>query len=107
MGRLTHHVFVCEAVRPPGHPKGCCTARGSDQIRDAFKMALMERGLVDTVRANAAGCLDVCEFGPTVVVYPDAVWYGRVTLEDVDEIVDSHIVGGQPVERLRIDTAAG
>jgi len=54
------------------------------------------------VRANKAGCLDQCEVGPTVVVYPEAVWYGHVTPADVDEIIDSHIIGGQPVERLVI-----
>ena len=54
------------------------------------------------MRANKSGCLEQCEVGPTVVVYPDAVWYGGVTPADVDEIIDSHIVGGQPVKRLLI-----
>ena len=54
------------------------------------------------MRANKAGCLEQCEVGPTVVVYPDAVWYGGVTPADVDEIIDSHIVGGRLVERLII-----
>jgi len=54
------------------------------------------------VRANKSGCLDQCEIGPTVVVYPEAVWYGHVQPEDVDEIIDSHIIGGRPVERLTI-----
>ncbi len=54
------------------------------------------------MRANKAGCLEQCEVGPTVVVYPDAVWYGGVTPADVDEIIDSHIIGGRPVERLII-----
>jgi len=67
-----------------------------------FKQKLAERGLRSTVRANQSGCLDQCEHGPNVVVYPDAVWYGGVTLADVDEIVDSHIAGGIPVERLRM-----
>lgn len=54
------------------------------------------------MRVNKSGCLDQCELGPTVVVYPEAIWYGHVSPEDVDEIIDSHIVGGQPVERLII-----
>lgn len=54
------------------------------------------------VRANAAGCLDICEFGPSVVVYPDGVWYGELTVDDVEEIVDRHLIGGEPVDRLRI-----
>jgi (2Fe-2S) ferredoxin len=54
------------------------------------------------VRANKAGCLDQCEPGPTVVVYPEAVWYGGVTEADVDQIIDEHIVAGRPIERLII-----
>ena len=71
-------------------------------MQSLFKAALARRGLKGRVRANAAGCLDQCEHGPTVVVYPDGVWYGFVTAADVDEIVESHIIGGQPVERLRL-----
>ena len=65
-----------------------------------FKQALAAHGLKHRVRANKSGCLDQCEHGPTVVVYPDAVWYGRVKMEDVAEIVESHILAGKPVERL-------
>jgi (2Fe-2S) ferredoxin len=54
------------------------------------------------VRANRAGCLDACEAGVTVVVYPEGVWYARVTPDDVDTIIDEHIMGGRPVEHLRI-----
>jgi (2Fe-2S) ferredoxin len=68
-----------------------------------FKAKLSERGIPNSrVRANKAGCLDQCEIGPTVVVYPEAVWYGHVTPADDDEIIDSHIIGGKPVERLII-----
>ncbi|HEV8048747.1 MAG TPA: (2Fe-2S) ferredoxin domain-containing protein [Terriglobales bacterium] len=71
-------------------------------MQKLFKQKLAERGLKSTVRANQSGCLDQCEHGPNLVVYPDAVWYGGVTLADVDEIIDSHIVGAKPVERLRM-----
>ncbi|HEX3821394.1 MAG TPA: (2Fe-2S) ferredoxin domain-containing protein [Candidatus Sulfotelmatobacter sp.] len=67
-----------------------------------FKQKLSERGLKGQIRANQAGCLDQCEHGPNLVVYPDGVWYGFVTEADVDEIIDSHIVGGKTVERLRL-----
>jgi len=67
-----------------------------------FKEKLAARGLKGKVRANQSGCLDQCEHGPNLVVYPEAVWYGGVTLADVEEIVASHIVGGKPVERLRM-----
>jgi (2Fe-2S) ferredoxin len=71
-------------------------------VRSAFKAELHKRGLKGLARANGSGCLDACEDGPTVVVYPEGVWYGKVKPEDVPEIVESHLVGGRPVERLRI-----
>jgi len=60
------------------------------------------RGLKTSVRANRAGCLDQCEHGPTVVVYPEAVWYGSVTAADVPEIVESHVINQIPVARLML-----
>jgi len=71
-------------------------------VAAAFKQAVYDRGLRRVVRPNKAGCLDQCGHGATVVVYPDAVWYGGVTPEDIDEIVDEHLIGGRPVERLVI-----
>ena len=96
------HIFVCTNVRPEGHPKGCCSLKGSEEVRERFKVELAKRGLRGQVRANAAGCLDACEHGISVVVYPDAVWYARVTPADVPEIIEEHIIGGRPVERLRM-----
>lgn len=100
--RFTRHIFVCTNTRPPGHPKGCCTASGSEQVRTWFKLGVEQRGLKGVVRANAAGCLDQCEHGCTVVVYPEQVWYGGVTPDDVPEIINEHLIGGRPVERLLI-----
>ncbi len=102
MPPFVRHIFVCTNERPAGHSRGCCVAKGSPAIRDALKAAVKKAGLGSDVRVNAAGCLDQCEHGVTVVVYPDAVWYGFVTLDDVDEIVSAHIVGGRPVNRLRL-----
>jgi (2Fe-2S) ferredoxin len=100
--RFQHHIFVCENIRPEDDPKGCCSAKGSAEIRAAMKREIKQRGLRGVVRANQSGCLDACEFGPSVVVYPEGIWYGGVTPEDVPEIMESHILGGKPVERLRI-----
>ena len=100
MARYQRHLFVCVNCRPEGHPRGCCADRGAEDVRAAFKKALKKRGLAGRVRANAAGCLDTCENGVTVVVYPEAVWYGGVTLADVDEIVTRHVLGGEVVQRL-------
>ena len=102
MPSFARHVFVCVNERGPGHPRGCCKARGADAVRAAFKRELVAHGLKGRVRANAAGCLDHCEQGVTVVVYPEQVWYGGVTPADVAEIVERHIVGGAFVERLMI-----
>ena len=100
--KLKHHIFVCTNERPPGHPRGCCKERGSEELVQLFKSKLKDAGLKGEIRAQKAGCLDTCEFGPTVVVYPEGVWYGPVKASDVDEIVQSHIVEGKPVARLRI-----
>ncbi|MFI5201859.1 MAG: (2Fe-2S) ferredoxin domain-containing protein [Candidatus Kapaibacterium sp.] len=100
--RFKHHIFVCENVRREDDPKGCCSAKGSPAIREAMKREIKQRGLRGVVRANQSGCLDACEFGSSVVVYPEGIWYGGVTPEDVPEIMESHIIGGKPVERLRI-----
>ena len=94
------HVFVCINERPADHPKGCCKAKGGVEVRDKLKAELAARGLSKIVRANNAGCLDQCERGVTVVVYPEQVWYGGVTVDDVTEIVESHLVNGHIVARL-------
>jgi (2Fe-2S) ferredoxin len=96
------HVFICTNRRDPGNPKGDCASKGSDEVREAFKRQLHDRGLKGRIRANAAGCLDQCARGVTVVVYPEQVWYGGVKAQDVAEIVEQHLVGGVPVERLRM-----
>ena len=100
MPKFEKHIFVCGNQRPAGHPRGSCDPLAEATLQKLFKQKLAERGLKGTVRANQAGCLDQCEHGPNLVVYPDAVWYGHVTEADVDEIIESHIVGGRPVQRL-------
>ena len=101
MPKFKKHIFICMNQREEGHPRGCCDASGQGELQRLFKTELAKRG-VKLVRANKSGCLDQCELGPTVVVYPDEVWYGGVQLSDVNEIIESHIVNGKPVERLRI-----
>ena len=100
MPSFEYHIFVCGNQRYSGHPRGCCDPEGGEALRNAFKLALKAKGLRATARANRSGCLDQCEHGPCVVVYPEAIWYGAVGLEDVEEIVQSHIIEGAPVERL-------
>ncbi|MDC0708507.1 (2Fe-2S) ferredoxin domain-containing protein [Stigmatella sp. ncwal1] len=94
------HVFVCTNRRPDGHPKGCCATKGGEEVRAAFKSEMEKRGIKGQMRANAAGCIDTCAMGVSVVVYPEGIWYGGVKTEDVSTIVEEHLLGGKPVERL-------
>ena len=105
MSRYQRHVFVCTNERPEGHPKGCCLRKGSAKIRNLLKAELNKHGLAGIVRANASGCLDACEYGVTVVIYPEGIWYGGVHEEDVAEIVDRTVVGGEVIQRLLIKNA--
>jgi (2Fe-2S) ferredoxin len=100
MAGFKKHIFVCINERTPDDPRGSCSAKSSKQIHEHFSSEVKRRGLKGTVRANKAGCLDHCANGPSVVVYPDGVWYTVRTLEDADEIMDRHIIKGEVVERL-------
>jgi (2Fe-2S) ferredoxin len=98
--RFTCHFFICTNRREPGNPKGCCAAKGGEAIASALKQQAHAAGLKGKVRVNKAGCLDACELGVTAVVYPQGVYYSRITLQDVYEIVLRTLIGGEIVERL-------
>ena len=102
MGYYKHHVFFCLNKRDP--PEKCCADAGAADLQKHAKDRVKALGISGEggVRVNKAGCLDRCEEGPCVVVYPDNVWYTYVDSADIDEIVDRHIVGGEVVERLKI-----
>jgi (2Fe-2S) ferredoxin len=98
------HIFFCVNDRGADAERPSCNQCGSAQMREYAKQRMKALGLTGAgqVRVNQSGCLDRCEEGPVCVVYPEAVWYTYVDEVDVDEIIDSHLVGGQPVERLKI-----
>ena len=98
------HIFCCTNERPAGHPRGCCKEKGAEPLRNYMKARLKELGVEET-RVNAAGCLDRCELGPVMVIYPDAVWYTYSSRADIDEIIERHVKGGVPVARLVLDRA--
>jgi (2Fe-2S) ferredoxin len=87
------HVFVCCNRRPDGHRRGSCAAKGSEQLRDYMKAQAKELGLAN-VRINSAGCLDRCELGPCVVIYPEAVWYRIDDTAAVDRVLTEHLRDG-------------
>lgn len=102
MGFYQRHIFFCCNQRAPGET--CCNNHGSKALRDYCKDRVKALGLNGhgKIRVNSAGCLDRCEEGPVIVVYPEGVWYTYVDKEDIDEIVEEHLVNGRIVERLRI-----
>ncbi len=102
MAKFQRHLFICTNERPAADKRGSCASRGGDEVATAFKKKLHKGGFRRIVRPNKAGCLDQCARGVTVVVYPEGVWYGGVTADDVDEIISEHIVNGRIVERLVI-----
>lgn len=103
MSYYKHHVFFCTNKRAAGET--CCEQCNASEIREYAKAKVKQLGLSGEggVRVNAAGCLDRCELGPVVVIYPEEVWYTYVDREDIDEIIDSHLIHNQIVERLLID----
>jgi (2Fe-2S) ferredoxin len=96
------HVFICTNQRPPDAKRSCGEACGLNLV-SVFKKILKEQGLNVKIRAQKAGCLDACEHGPSMVVYPEGVFYGGVTEKDVQEIIDEHLINDRPVKRLLID----
>ena len=102
MSYYARHVFFCCNQR--GGARVCCNDKGAAELRDYAKRRVKELGLAGPgqVRINQAGCLDRCEEGPCIVVYPEAVWYTYVDRDDIDEIIDSHLKQGRIVERLRL-----
>lgn len=102
MSYYERHIFFCCNQREGG--ANCCNNHGANEIRDYAKGKVKELKLSGPgkVRVNTAGCLDRCDEGPVVVVYPEAVWYTYVDREDIDEIISEHLQNGRIVERLRI-----
>lgn len=97
------HIFICENKRPAGSPKASCADAGSPTIRSAMKQKMVELGLNKKYRINKAGCLGKCGLGPTMVIYPSRIWYGGVTLDDVDEIIEKSILKDEIIERLNLN----
>jgi (2Fe-2S) ferredoxin len=102
MPSFKKHIFICENLRPDDSPKGCCASRGSAEIKKQMKQKLVQKGLNKMYRTNSAGCLDACDHGVSMVIYPQAIWYGHVTESDIDEIIEKSILNDNVVDRLLI-----
>lgn len=101
MGFFEHHIFCCTNRREPGHTRGCCAEKDGEGLRDYMKLRVKQEKIPAT-RVNNAGCLDRCELGPCMVIYPEGVWYSCKTKEDVDEVIREHLLNGRVVERLKL-----
>jgi len=99
---FTNHIFCCTNRREPGHTRGCCAEKDAEGLRDYMKSRVKALGIQST-RVNNAGCLDRCELGPCMVIYPEGTWYACKTKDDVDEVIREHLQGGQVVKRLALD----
>jgi (2Fe-2S) ferredoxin len=105
MPKPTYHILVCNNKRPAGHPRGSCGENNADAVLEKISMGIEEKMLFGKAIMSTSSCMGPCSVGPIVVVYPDGVWYHKVKVEDVDEILDSHIGQGQKVDRLEIPDA--
>ncbi|PZN80303.1 MAG: ferredoxin [Candidatus Methylumidiphilus alinenensis] len=102
MPRPLKHVFVCTQRRAEGHPRGSCAQHSCDELMNAFLGEIQKRNLFDKIAVTNAGCLGPCGFGASVLVYPEGVMYGKVTKGDVTEIIEDHLLGDKPIERLKV-----
>lgn len=99
-------VFVCTQNRPANHPRGACSHKGASDVLEAFWQQLQQRNAYDKVAITYSGCLGPCDQGANVLVYPEGVLYGNVRKEDVNEIFERHLLGDEPVARLRVAVEA-
>ncbi len=96
------HIFICTNQRPDGARICCGETQGLELVKE-FKKLIKDHNLKIEMRAQKTGCMDICECGPNVVVYPDGIFYGKVQLQDVEEIVTEHLINNRPVTRLVLD----
>ena len=96
-----HHIFCCDNQREAGHQRGCCADKNAAELRDYMKAQIKEKNLKKT-RVNKAGCLDRCELGPCLVIYPQGTWYAPTSKADIDEIIHEHLEHGRIVKRLKL-----
>ena len=102
MIKFKHHIFVCTSCRINGQQKGFCFTKDSVEIVQKFMEVIEDNDLAGEVMITNTGCFGICEKGPIAVVYPEGIWYGNLTEEDVEKIVEEHLMNGEPVKELMI-----
>jgi (2Fe-2S) ferredoxin len=102
MAKPIKHVFVCTQMRPPGHPRGSCGSNGSAALFQEFQQQFEKRGMWGKYAVTGSGCIGPCSLGASVLVYPEGVMYGVKSKEDVTAIIEEHLLGDRPVERLKV-----
>ncbi len=102
MPKPEKHVFVCTQSRPQGHPRGSCSSSGCAEVMNEFMNEIQAQNLFEKIALTNTGCLGPCMMGPSVLVYPEGVMYGKVTKEDVKTIIQQHLLEGKPVEKLQV-----
>jgi (2Fe-2S) ferredoxin len=100
MSLYKKHVFVCENTRDEKDSRGSCSHKGSSQFREILKETISEKGLKSKIRINKAGCLGTCNQGISMVIYPDGIWYGKVSEQDIEEIVEKTLLKDELIDRL-------
>lgn len=100
MSLYKKHVFICENSRDESDTRGSCSQKGSPALREKFKAAISEKGLKGRIRINKAGCLGTCNQGISMVIYPDGIWYGKISEADIDEIIEKSLLDDQIIDRL-------
>ena len=102
MPRPEKHVFVCMQNRPEGHPRPACAHKNCAEVAEEFYSQLQQTQQFDKIQVTTTGCLGPCGEGPSVLVYPEGIMYGRVSKQDVAEIFSEHLQNDRPVERLKV-----
>jgi len=102
MPKPERHVFICTQTKPPHIPQPSCGPSGGGDLAKSFYTELDDRGLLGRFALTMTGCMGACSVGPAVLVYPEGVMYGGVAEKDIPEIVQQHLIEGQPVGRLLV-----
>ncbi len=100
MSLYDKHVFICENKRDDTDVRGSCNQKGSVNFREIFKNEIQQKGLKTKIRVNRAGCLGSCKQGISMVIYPQGIWYGKVTIADIPEIIEKTLLKGEIIQRL-------